>query len=271
MRDSKKQSREIAVSERELSQLTQDLEDRHSDTLPKMQEQSSALAEALKQDNSGQSFLTNAYGRRSFITKAAIVGAGGAILAACGTTAATTTTSTAKKVTGPSVDLQVAALAASLENLAVSTYKAGISAATAGKLGTVPPAVANFAETAMAQHADHAKAWNSILVGAGYKTISAPDPALNGVINADLGKVANVVDLAKLALNLEGVAAATYLEALYALSSPSARAIAATIQPVEMQHVAVLNFVLGTYPVPNAFATTTVARPPGEAKSLLVK
>ena len=45
-------------------------------------------------------------------------------------------------------DLAVAAVAASLENLAVYAYKAGLSAATAGKLGTVPPAVATFVTTA---------------------------------------------------------------------------------------------------------------------------
>jgi hypothetical protein len=264
VRTKKDTTPEIAISEHELYSLTEELADKHQDTLPKMREGANEVSESIRE------LTKSKYGRRSFLTKAAALGAGGALLAACGTAASTSTTA-APKVAGPSVDLQVAALAASLENLAVSTYKAGISAATAGKLGTVPPAVANFAETAMAQHADHAKAWNSILVGAGYKAISAPDPALNGVINADLGKVANVVDLAKLALNLEGVAAATYLEALYALSSKSARAIAATIQPVEMQHVAILNFVLGTYPVPNAFATTTGARPAGEAKSLLVK
>jgi len=37
--------------------------------------------------------------------------------------------------------------------------------------------------------------------------------------------------------------------------------VAASIQPVEMQHAAILNFVLGHYPVPNAFASTALARP----------
>ena len=41
----------------------------------------------------------------------------------------------------------MAAVAASLENLAVFAYTSGLSAATAGKLGTVPPAVATFATT----------------------------------------------------------------------------------------------------------------------------
>ncbi|MCF2531035.1 ferritin-like domain-containing protein [Yinghuangia sp. KLBMP8922] len=55
-------------------------------------------------------------------------------------------------------DLQVVALATALENQAVAAYQA----AGAGKRGTVQPAVASFAATAMAQHADHAKAWNAV-------------------------------------------------------------------------------------------------------------
>jgi len=35
---------------------------------------------------------------------------------------------------------------------------------------------------------------------------------------------------------------------------------AASIQPVELQHAAILNFVLGQYPVPSAFAPVTGAR-----------
>ena len=50
----------------------------------------------------------------------------------------------------------MAAVAASLENLAVFAYTAGLSAATAGKLGTVPPAVATFATTVKGQHQQHA-------------------------------------------------------------------------------------------------------------------
>jgi len=36
---------------------------------------------------------------------------------------------------------------------------------------------------------------------------------------------------------------------------------AASIQPVEFQHAAILYFVLGKYPVPSAFAGTSLARP----------
>lgn len=261
---------EIAISEAELASLTNDLEDRHADTLPQMHQAGVDLLEQMHEG--GRGLISRTHGRRNFLKGAVAVTAGGAVLAACGTAASAQKPAGAPKTSKEAqVDLEVAVLAASLENLAVSTYQAGISAAVAGKLGAVPPAVVTFAKTAMAQHADHAKAWNAIVTTVGYKSVTASDPALTGLVNADLTKVTDVGSLAKLALNLETIAAATYLEALYAVSSKQALSIAASIQPVEMQHVAILNFVLGTYPVPNAFSNLTGARPPSETKSLIKK
>ena len=159
------------------------------------------------------------------------------------------------------IDVRVAALAASLENLAVATYAAGLKAATAGKLGPVPPAVATFAVTAMAQHKDHAAVWNSTLTSAGYAKVTKPDPVEAKKVNAAFAKVKNIVGLAQLALLLEGVAAATYLEGLSVVTSTQAKQTAASIHPVEMQHVAILRFVLGENPVPSAFASMALARP----------
>ena len=45
-----------------------------------------------------------------------------------------------------------------------------------------------------------------------------------------------------------------------AVSATSSIKVAASIQPVEMQHAAILNFVLGKYPVPNAFSPLVGAR-----------
>ena len=78
---------------------------------------------------------------------------------------------------------------------------------------------------------------------------------------ADFKKVKNVVGAAKLALVLEDDAAATYQSAISAVKATSSVKVAASIQPVEMQHAAILHFVLGQYPVPLAFSTTTNARP----------
>ena len=152
-------------------------------------------------------------------------------------------------------------MAASLENSGIATYMAGIKAATAGKLGTVPPAVVTFAETAMAQHEDHQKAWNAVLTAAGKQPVTAVDPVLQPTINAAFAKVTNVTGLAELALVVENTAGETYQNALSVIKSPAGIKTAASIQPVEFQHAAILYFVLGKYPVPNAFTGVSLARP----------
>ena len=245
----------LASSESELAAMTRDLEAIHNEvSLPRLTEAVGEWTEHVRTS------------RRGFLVGAGAV-AGGALLAAC-SSGATGASGTAKATTGGAAssgaltgDLAVAGLAASLENLAVNAYNAGISAAKAGKLGTVPPAVVTFATTAMGQHAQHAQAWNSILKAAGHKTVTTVDPVLGPMITQQLGQVTDVAGLAKLALSLEDVAAATYQAGIGAISSPAAVKVAASIQPVELQHSAILLFALGQYPVPNAFSPTTGARP----------
>ena len=245
----------MAISEHELTVMTNDLEQIHNDVgMPAMNR---AVHEWTERTRSS---------RRGFLIGAGALGAG-AVLAACssGSSSSTTTsaaggsgTATAGKLTG---DLAVATLAASLENLAVAAYGDVLTAATAGKLGTVPPAVGNFVTTVKAQHTQHAQAWNSAIVAAGHAAVTAPDPVLVPVVTKDFAKVTNVTGAAKLALMLEDIAAATYQSAISAVKATSSIKVAASIQPVEMQHAAVLLFVLGEYPVPNAFSQTQDARP----------
>jgi hypothetical protein len=80
------------------------------------------------------------------------------------------------------------------------------------------------------------------------------------VVDPTFAKVTDVAGLAKLALQLEEVAAATYLSGIDVLTTAGGVKTSASIQPVEMQHAAILHFVLGEYPVPQSFATTTGAR-----------
>jgi Ferritin-like domain len=82
------------------------------------------------------------------------------------------------------------------------------------------------------------------------------------VTDPALAKVTDVAGLAKLALALEDAAAATYLGALTLVSSKGGLQTTASIQPVEMQHAAILNLLLGQYPVPDSFAKTAGARGP---------
>ena len=239
------------ISEHELTSMTRDLDEMHHATLP-------ALRASISE------WVTT---RRGFLVGAGAVGAAG-LLAACsssGSSSSGSSSSGASAVPGQGLtgDLAIAALAAALENTAVLTYQKGIDAATVGKLGTVPPAVVTFAQTAQKQHRDHADAWNAILTGAGKAAIPSTygdTTVFTGVVAPAFAQVKDVAGLAGLALSLENVAAATYLSGIAAATIPAAIKTAATIQPVEMQHAAILNFVLGNYPVPDSFAKTDGAR-----------
>ena len=278
------------LSDRELSAMTRQLDEMHHDkAMPAMRAAVADWVEALR--SGGDGLTGKRASRRGFLLGAAGLGASGLVVAACGSSsktataptsvAAPTATSTATSTTTMPAssgaltgDLAVAAMAASLENLGVYAYNAGIAAATAGKLGKVPPAVVTFAETAKSQHAAHAQAWNSALTGAGKAAVTATDPALTPTVNSAFAKVTNAAELAQLALLIENIAAQTYQKAIPALSATSSIAVAATIAPVEMQHAAILYYVLGQYPgiqgtqsnkyasgSPLAFNPTTLARP----------
>ena len=263
----------IQISEAELTAMTADLDEMHHASLPALRD----AVDSWKQlhhdlrSKAGDVSKTSA-SRRQFLMGSGVV-VGGLALAACSsssksspaTTPATSApaTSGGGKLTG---DLAIVALAAGLENLAVGTYEAGIKAAMAGKLGAVPPAVVTFAMTAQSHHKDHAAAWNSVLMTAKKPAVTGVDKTGKaGVVDPAFAKVTDVAGLAKLALALENVAAATYLNGLSLIEGAAGIQTAATIQPVEMQHAAILNFVLGQYPVPDAFAQIAGARVPSDA------
>jgi len=242
----------MAVSEHELTAMTEDLEQLHNDVgMPAMRAAVDRWTSEIR------------HSRRGFLIGAGAATAG-VVLAACSSNSSSTTTTTTTAsgtkhaLTG---DLAVAALAASLENLAVAAYGDVLTAAGAGKLGTVPPAAANFVTTVKGQHAQHAQAWNSAIVAAGHPAITGPDQALVPTVNKAFAKVTDVAGAAKLALMLEEIAGATYQSAVSAVKAKSSVQVAASIQPVELQHAAVLLFVLGEYPVPNAFSPLSGARP----------
>jgi hypothetical protein len=260
----------IEISEGQLRSMTADMDEMHHATLPVMKEALAEWSELHQQMRSGIAKVVPS--RRGFLMGAGVA-LGGLALAACGSSSksstgaggstTTPTSGTSTTVGGKlSGDLAVVALAASLENLAVQTYAAGISAATAGKLGAVPPAVVTFAQTAKSHHTQHAQAWNAVLAGAGKPMVTGVDKTVkDAVVDPAFAKVTDVGGLATLALTLENAAAATYLEAISVVTAPAGIKTAATIEPVELQHAAILNFVLGKYPVPDTFTKMEGARP----------
>ena len=208
---------------------------------------------------------TSPFSRRRFLIGTGAVGAA-VVVAACGgdddksgTSATGGTNTTSPSGGGASGDLAVAGFAAGLEALAVGTYKAALDAATAGKLGPVPPAGAEFVKTAMAHHQAHLDAWNDALKKGGQSEVTEPNAQLKPTVDAEFGKVKDFAGAAKLALMLEEIAAATYLDAIPKLQDKAVVKQAASIQAIDAKHVAILLFVLGQYPVPDVFAKTDKA------------
>ncbi|MBA2327717.1 MAG: ferritin-like domain-containing protein [Actinobacteria bacterium] len=214
-------------------------------------------------DMSAPELTVTALTRRGFL---AATGAAGAAVAAAtalgGATPAGASATRPVKGGGGNKDLETAAFAASLEVLAVGTYTAALDAATAGSLGPVPPAGAEFVTTAMSQHQAQLDSWNEVLTTNGQAEVTEPDPALKATVDEAFGQVTDFVGAAELALMLEQIAAATYLQAIPRLKAPDAIELAGSIYIIDMQHAAILNFVLGEYPVPETFASTDDAAQP---------
>jgi hypothetical protein len=259
---------DLPISEAQLSGLTRNLDEAHRETIPSMFARAEEFSEELADTEGRSSFLA----RRKFLLGVGGVAGLGLALAACGSGSSNSAASPASTSTAaPSSsagggtytgDLKVVALATALENQAIAAYTAALSAATAGKLGAVPPAVATFAKTAMSQHADHAKAWNAVLTSAGKPTITGVPLSGQPAVEKALGAVTDVGGVAKLALQLENQAAQTYLFAASNVTSAGGISTAASIAPVEAMHAAILQFVLGEYPVPDNFLATTLAASP---------
>lgn len=243
---------EMAISERELSQMTRELEELHESTFPQvrktLEELTTSLGHVVSQPSTRRGFFLGAAGAAALGAAAACSGGSSSSSAPAAPPAAPPPP--AETYTG---DLKVVALATALENLAVTAYGTALKKAGAGELGTVPPAVATFVQTAMKQHTDHAQAWNAVLSKAGKPTINDAPLSITQDQVSMLSKAKSVADVAKLALNLEDIAAQTYTFATANVSDAGGIMTAATIQPVETMHAAILNFVLGQYPIPDSF------------------
>jgi hypothetical protein len=262
---SKRRKDDFTGSETELRAMTKDLDALHHDVgLPAMSEGVSNMIDSM---GGG----TRSTSRRTFLMGAGAAAAGGAAMLVVGGTpamagAATRTLAPVDSAraaafppSGLSGDLAVAAVAASLENLAVFANSAGLSAATAGKLGAVPPAVATFATTVKGQHQQHADAWNGVLKSNGKAAVTITNPKLTPTVQTAFAKVTDIGGLAQLAITLETIAAQTYQAETSMLKSKAAIGLSSSIQPVEMQHIAILYYVLGMYPGAQTSSGTPLA------------
>ena len=164
----------------------------------------------------------------------------------------------------PAGDLDILAFATGLELLAVGTYQAALDAATSGALGDIPPAGAEFVQTALNQHQEIADALNGVLTGAGREEVTEANADVKAaVVDPAFAAAKNFGDAAKLARTLEIAASATYLKAVQSqLTAKPIIRTAAGIQSTGQQRVAILNYVLGDYPIPDTFQKTDAAIAP---------
>ena len=249
---------EMGITEAELSVMTTHLDEMHRASLPALREHIGRVVEHHREQRS------RPIARRGVLAGGlTLVGAGA--LAACGSSKSSTVPATPSSAaaSGGSYtgDLKVVALAAALENLAVAAYGMALQAAQAGTFGPVPPAIATFVTTAQSHHMQHAAGWNAVLTSAGAPAVTTPALSITDAQVAQLKAAKTLPAVATLALGLESAAAQTYTFATSAVHSGTGVQVAATIAPVEAQHAAILAFVLGRYPAPDAFLKTTGAVP----------
>jgi len=144
-----------------------------------------------------------------------------------------------------SKDIQVLQTAASIENLAVATYKTALTLPYIGG-SSANPVVTKFCQVTMGQHVQHGDAFNSALTTLGGKRQSKPDPAFVPVVNKAVKGLSGVtaaqgaLGVVGLAYELENIAAETYVKDTTLVKSTSNRALFASIMGIEAQHAAVL-------------------------------
>jgi hypothetical protein len=233
----------MTVDPRALSELLEESQDLQADAL---RPANAALDELVEMHHSsdGEDAASNISfhdeRRRELRTRLA----GATLLGAAGGTALIGVLASAAGASS-SKDVQVLQTAASIENLAVATYK------TALTLPYIDGAEANavvtkFAQVTMGQHAQHADAFNSAVRSLGGKAQTKPDPAFVPVVNKAVGSLSGAtaaqgaLGVVGLALELENIAAETYVKDTTLVKSESNKALFASIMGIEAQHVAVL-------------------------------
>jgi hypothetical protein len=176
--------------------------------------------------------------RRTFALGLAGIGIGLAV-GGCGN-------SPAQSSSPYSGDLRAVALAAALENQAVSAYKAVDAALRGGKLGPAIPALSAFVQAATAHHVQHAATWNTILRNARKPVVTGTPLSGNSQLMNSIQAASSVDELVAAVRGMETQAAQTHTAAVGKLTAvgPAVTA-AATIAPVEAMHAAALGYLLG--------------------------
>ena len=156
-------------------------------------------------------------------------------------------------------DLARIGSAAAVDVLAVQMYDLVIAAGRQGRLGSMPPAVLPLWQALRAHHSDHARSANTLLSVSHRSAIGQPDRTLGPTVLSLATQARDLSGVATAALLVENAAAATHQDNAANLSGTAATLLATGIAPVEAQHVALWNLLLGHYPGSLDHSGTTMA------------
>lgn len=223
----------MQISARELRHMASDVDDMHHEAMRDFKETASELHLAAARD-----------GRRTFLRKAGIAGAGGTLLAATGGLTRFSPLAGLAGAQGLS-DTVIAGYAQSVELAAVAAYSAAAPALSGDVLAV--------AQLFLGHHQDHADAFGAV---AGDDARPEPNPKLVAAVTPTLEAVSAAVaagqdataDVLGFAKTVENQAAFTYAAALTLLTDPAYAAATSTILPIEAQHATVLSLALGEGP-----------------------
>jgi ferritin-like protein len=282
----------MTADARALSELLEESQDLQADTLHPMHDALDELVDTRPARDDEDVQANRAFHDAQSRALATSL-AGTAVLGVAGGALLVTALASAASATSPT-DVQILQTAASIENLAVSTYKTALTLPYIGG-SAANPVVTKFAQVTMGQHAQHADAFNAAARSLGGKAQTNPDPAFVPVVRNAVAGLAGAstaqgaLGVVGLALELENIAAETYVKDTVLATGETRKALFASIMGVEAQHVAVLLAVqallmanapqlislapgtgaalpaaAGSVGFPNAFYKTNSAAPAGQ-------
>lgn len=143
---------------------------------------------------------------------------------------------------GADADVMALQTAASLENLAVLTYKTALTLPYLKGDSAALKTLGAFATMTMEQHADHAKAFNGRAKQLGGEEQTKTNPKYTPVVMDAIPmlKKGGPADVVALAITLEDVATSTYVQNIQDVTDPQVRLLFGTVAGVESQHLATL-------------------------------
>lgn len=162
-----------------------------------------------------------------------------AALAAAGTVGALAFAQAAPAWADSAMDIMVLQTAASLENLAVNTYKTALTLPFIGG-AQANGVVKAFATMTMQQHQDHANAFNAAAQKLGGKPQTATNPKYTPVVQQAVPTIKGPGDVVGLAITLEDIAAQTYVKDVSLVSTSELKQLFGSVAGVEAQHRATL-------------------------------